>query len=74
MFYTIPPRTQTPKRIGPLNLKFKIFGNAIAEYYQMTASKLKGFNRFTHIEVVVGGYEKLLLQFKYLVNSILNEN
>jgi len=63
------PTTQKEKEYWDLN--GTIFWKAIEEDNEMAVLQQKSFNGFSDTNMVVGSYEKLLVQFEHLVDAAL---
>ena len=72
-FMLLPSEPQTQKEKEYWDLNAKIFWNAINEDNEMAVLQQESFNGFSEMNMTVGSYEKLLVQFENLVDQALNE-
>jgi len=72
-FMLIPSEPTTEKEKEYWDLNANIFWNAINEDNEMSILQQKSFNGFSDTTMTVGSYEKLLVQFENLVDSILEK-
>ena len=73
-FMLIPSEPTTEKEKEYWDLNANIFWNAINEDNEMAILQQKSFNGFSDTTMTVGSYEKLLVQFENLVDSILEKS
>jgi len=71
-FMLLPSEPMTDKEKAYWDLNAKIFWDAIQEDNEMAILQQKSFNGFSDTHITVGSYEKLLVQFENLVDSILD--
>jgi phenylpropionate dioxygenase-like ring-hydroxylating dioxygenase large terminal subunit len=73
-FMLLPSEPLTDQDIEYWDLNASIFWNAINEDNDMAILQQKSFNGFSDTTMTVGSYEKLLVQFENLVDSILERS
>ncbi|NKI32942.1 aromatic ring-hydroxylating oxygenase subunit alpha [Croceivirga thetidis] len=71
-FMLLPTEPQSQKDKDYWDLNAKIFWNAISEDNEMAVLQQKSFNGYSDTEMVVGSYEKLLVQFEILVDEMIS--
>ena len=72
-FMLLPSEPATQKEKEYWNLNADIFWKAINEDNEMAVLQQKSFNGFSDINMTVGSYEKLLVQFENLVDEMLDD-
>ena len=73
-FMLLPKEPRTEKETQYWDLNANIFWNAINEDNEMALLQQKSFNGFSNMNMTVGSYEKLLVQFENLVDALLVED
>lgn len=71
-FMLLPSEPTTEKEIKYWDLNANIFWNAINEDNEMAILQQKSFNGYADTNMTVGSYEKLLIQFENLVDTVLD--
>ncbi len=70
-FMLVPSEPTTEKEKKYWDLNANIFWNAINEDNEMAILQQQSFNGYSDTTMTVGSYEKLLVQFEYLVDAAL---
>ena len=73
-FMMLPTEPTTEKEKGYWDLNASIFWNAINEDNEMAILQQKSFSKFNKASMTVGSYEKLIVQFESLVDSLIAKN
>ena len=72
-FMLLPSEPKTTKEKEYWHLNAKIFWDAIEEDNEMAILQQKSFNGYSNTDMVVGSYEKLLVQFENLVDEKIKD-
>ncbi len=72
-FMLVPSEPTTQKAKDYWDLNGKIFWKAIDEDNEMAILQQKSFNGYSNTMMTVGSYEKLIVEFENLVDTVLDE-